>query len=83
MWVSDQEPKQWLAIYSVVSDSTAKRWFSEQGRGLKEDPLLLLPKKSKCTKDQGENEQYRSHMRSIRGFQRVCMAGNLRQCEFR
>ena len=81
--VSDQEPQQWLAIDRVVRDSAAERWLPKEWRGLEEDPLLLMSEQGKRAENQSDDEQRCGHVRLVRGFQRVCMAGNLRQCEFR
>lgn len=77
-WIPNHEPKQRLAIHGVVCNSPAERWLSQQRRRLKENSLLLLPKESECAKDQDNNQEYGCHLPAPRGFQRVCMAGNLR-----
>jgi hypothetical protein len=49
---------------------------------LKENPLLAPPDQEEKPAQQPQNQERANHASTSRGFQWVCMAGNLRQCEF-
>jgi hypothetical protein len=81
--IPDHETGESLPVYSVVRDTSGLgQGFKQPGR-LKQDSLLRPPKQRQRPDQQGEKDKRGDHMRVSRGFQWVCMAGNLRQCEFR
>ena len=66
-----------LIVHTVEFVGIPVKWWR-----LEEDPFLRPPKKGPCTENQRDYEQNSRHMGRFRGFQSLCMAGNLRQCEF-
>jgi hypothetical protein len=81
--ISDYETNQLLSILSFVMHAPGfSRSFIQSWR-LKENPLLSSPEKENKGEQQPENHKCNDHVRTPRGFQWLCMAGNLRQCEFR
>jgi hypothetical protein len=81
--IPDQEAGEPLSVYSVVRDTPGLGQRFEQRGRLKQDSFLRPPKQRQRPDQQSENGKRGDHMRVSRGFQWVCMAGNLRQCEFR
>ena len=81
--VSDDEADQLLLIDGAVTHSAGFGRRLIQSWWLKEDPLLGPPEKEQEAEQQPEDQEHADHRSTKRGFQWVCMAGNLRQCEFR
>src|SRR5207244_2991826 len=81
--ISNNEADQLLPIHSVIAYLPTDRWCLDKRRGLKENALLLIPEIKQRTNNERDNYERNRHARATGGFQQVCMAGNLRQCEFR
>jgi hypothetical protein len=80
--IPDHEAGKPLSIYRVVGDAPGLGRRFKEPRRLKQDSFLRPPKQKQRPEQQSENDKRGNHMRVPRGFQCVCMAGNLRQCEF-
>jgi hypothetical protein len=80
--ISYDEPLKMLAIGGMVVHAIGFSRITGKPRRLEEDFLLRPPKKSHCPENQCDYEKNRHHAGRLRGFQWLCMAGNLRQCEF-
>ena len=80
--ISHDEAPEMLAICGLIVHAAGFLGISVKSRRLEENPLLGPPKKSYRTEDQRDYEKRRRHVGRFRGFQSLCMAGNLRQCEF-
>ena len=81
--IADDETGEELTVRGPVAHPARLDRVSVKPRWLKENSLLRSPKKSQHGEQQREHNRCGNHMRALRGFQWVCMAGNLRQCEFR
>jgi hypothetical protein len=79
----DEISNKGLTVLSSIFNS------AEQGRAfvhawrLKQNSLLPEPDEQEKNSKQNKDCQRRNHGTGLRGFHRLCMAGNLRQCEFR
>ena len=81
--IPDDETNQRLPVLSLVLHPPGfGRGLIQSGR-LKENSLLGPPKEEQEGEQQSNNDDRANHVSTLRGFQWVCMAGNLRQCEFR
>ena len=81
-WISDDESSQPLSICGLVIHATGLDRSFIQSRWLKENSLLGPPDQHEKPNQQPKNQERANHVSTSRGFQWVCMAGNLRQCEF-
>ena len=80
--ISDDEPNQSLSIRSLVVHASGFNRRLMQAGWLKENSLLGPPDQQEEPAQQPKNQERANHASTSRGFQWVCMAGNLRQCEF-
>jgi hypothetical protein len=81
--ISDDVAEEPLPVLRLVVEPPGFWWSFVQSRRLKQDPLLGLPEEYHAREQQPKNGERDNHVSTLRGFQWVCMAGNLRQCEFR
>ena len=80
--ISNDESLETLAIRGLIMHAVGFVRVPVKSRWLEENPLLRPPKKGYCTENQRDYEEDSRHVGRFRGFQSLCMAGNLRQCEF-
>ncbi len=80
--ISNDESDQLLLVNSVVMHSARLDRGLTQSRWLKENSLLGPPEEEHEAEQEPKDKKRFGHGSTARGFQWVCMAGNLRQCEF-
>ena len=80
--IPDDESNQPLSIRRFVIHAPGFDRSFMKSRWLKENSLLGPPDQQEEAGQQPKNQERANHVRTSRGFQWVCMAGNLRQCEF-
>src|SRR3954464_12798329 len=81
--ITNEEARQSLTVERIVADPTAFNAGLIERRRLKKDTLLPPPDERQQTQNDNDKAERYDHASRARGFQWLCMAGNLRQCEFR
>jgi hypothetical protein len=81
--ISHDVTNESLAIFCLVLYLTRRSRHFVSARGLEENSLLALPQREEKTAKKQQDDESGNHSGIVGGFQCLCMAGNLRQCEFR
>jgi hypothetical protein len=82
-WLADEISNKRLTVLSAIFNSAEQGWPFMHPRRLKQNSFLPEPDEQDKNSQQNKDCQRRNHGTGLRGFHRLCMAGNLRQCEFR
>src|SRR3954469_16246082 len=80
--ITNQKTDQALAVERIVTHAAALVRDFEEARRLKKNPLLIPPDQKHESENDADDSDRDYHGRMARGFQWLCMPGNLRQCEF-